>query len=137
MKFIAVIHTAYAMIKMSSPKCVITIKADQRDALACENVTLTHAGRFGEKAAQEQAAKVVKTQGGSTLLRSPVPKQLTFGTPPPPSIKKGTYVASTSNQLPTDQPVDDKRKGVDDKEVSVDPSNPDKKLSVSTGLDPK
>jgi hypothetical protein len=53
---------------------------------------------------------------------------LTFGTPQPPSTKKGTYVASTSNQLPTDQPVDDKKKGVDDKEVPVDHNNPDKKL---------
>jgi hypothetical protein len=28
---------------------VITLKSDQRDALACENAALTHAGRFGEK----------------------------------------------------------------------------------------
>jgi hypothetical protein len=48
-------------MKMPSPKGVITIKADQRDALACEYATLMHAGRFSEKAAQEQAAKVVKT----------------------------------------------------------------------------
>jgi hypothetical protein len=53
LKFMAVIHTAYAMMKMPGPKGVITIKADQRDALACENVTLTHARRFSEKAAQE------------------------------------------------------------------------------------
>jgi hypothetical protein len=53
LKFMAVIHTAYAMMKMPGPKGVITIKADQRDALACENVTLTHAGRFSEKATQE------------------------------------------------------------------------------------
>jgi hypothetical protein len=61
LKFMAVIHTAYATMKMPSPKGVITIKADQRDALACEYATLMHAGRFSEKAAQEQAAKVVKT----------------------------------------------------------------------------
>jgi hypothetical protein len=30
---------------------VITIKADQRDALARENTTLMHAGRFNEKIA--------------------------------------------------------------------------------------
>jgi hypothetical protein len=29
---------------MSGPKGIITIKVDQRDALACENATLTHAG---------------------------------------------------------------------------------------------
>jgi hypothetical protein len=44
LKFMTVIHTAYAMMKMPGPKGVITIKADQRDALACENATLTHAG---------------------------------------------------------------------------------------------
>jgi hypothetical protein len=44
LKFITVIHTAYATMKMSDPKVVITIKADEHDALACENATLTHAG---------------------------------------------------------------------------------------------
>jgi hypothetical protein len=49
LKFMAVIHTAYAMLKMSGPKGVITIKADQRDALACENTTLTLAGDLVKK----------------------------------------------------------------------------------------
>jgi hypothetical protein len=40
LKFMAVIHTTDAILKMSSPKGVITMKADQRDALACENATL-------------------------------------------------------------------------------------------------
>jgi hypothetical protein len=53
LKFMTVIHTTYATMKMPGPKGVITIKSDQRDALACENATLTHARRFGEKAAQE------------------------------------------------------------------------------------
>jgi proline racemase len=44
LKFMVVIHTAYATLKLSSPKGVITIKVNQRDALACENVTLMHAG---------------------------------------------------------------------------------------------
>jgi hypothetical protein len=44
LKFMVVIHTVYAILKMSGPKGVVTIKANQRDALACENVTLTHAG---------------------------------------------------------------------------------------------
>jgi hypothetical protein len=43
LKFMVVIHTAYATLKMSGTKGVITIKADQCDALACENATLTHA----------------------------------------------------------------------------------------------
>jgi hypothetical protein len=43
LKFMVVIHTAYATLKMSGTKGMITIKADQCDALACENATLTHA----------------------------------------------------------------------------------------------
>jgi hypothetical protein len=43
LKFMAVIHTIYAMMKMPGPKGMVTIKADQRDALACENAALTHA----------------------------------------------------------------------------------------------
>jgi hypothetical protein len=54
LRFMAVIHTAYAMMKMPGPKGVIMIKADQRDALACENAMLTQAGRFDEKAAKVQ-----------------------------------------------------------------------------------
>jgi hypothetical protein len=34
LKFRAVIHTAYATLKMPSPKGMITIKANQQDALA-------------------------------------------------------------------------------------------------------
>ncbi len=42
---------AYATIKMPNPKHVITIKADQRDTLACENVALSQVGRFGAEVA--------------------------------------------------------------------------------------
>jgi hypothetical protein len=49
----------------------------------------------------------------------------------------GTYTASSSDQQSTDQPVDDKKKGADDKEVLVDHNNADKKLRISTSLDPK
>jgi hypothetical protein len=34
---------------------------------------------------------------------------LTIGTPRPPSVKKGTYVALASNQPPADQQADDKK----------------------------
>jgi hypothetical protein len=43
LKFMAVIHIAYATMKMPGPKGMVTIKANQRDALACQNATLTHA----------------------------------------------------------------------------------------------
>jgi hypothetical protein len=81
LKFMVVIHTAYATIKMSGLKGVITIKSDQRDTLTCENAALMHAGRFGAKVAEEQAAKVAKTHGGSTPIKSPAPKPPTSGTP--------------------------------------------------------
>jgi hypothetical protein len=64
----AVIHTAYATIKIPGPKDIIVLKSDQRDALACENATLTHDGRFSEKEAQELATKVAKAHGGSTPI---------------------------------------------------------------------
>jgi hypothetical protein len=51
LKFMAVIHTAYATIKMLAPKGVITLTSNHRDAVACENVALTHAGKFGNKEA--------------------------------------------------------------------------------------
>jgi hypothetical protein len=51
LKFMAVIYTAYATIKMPGPRGVITLKSDQCDALACENAALAHAGKFGEKEA--------------------------------------------------------------------------------------
>jgi hypothetical protein len=44
LKFVSVIHTAYTTIKMLGPKGIIILGSDQRDALACENITLTHAG---------------------------------------------------------------------------------------------
>jgi hypothetical protein len=40
LKFMAIIQIAYATMKMPDPKGVITIKADQWDALAYENATL-------------------------------------------------------------------------------------------------
>jgi hypothetical protein len=73
----------------------------------------------------------------STSFKSPTPKPSTIGSPRPPSAKKGAYGASTSNQQPADQPTDGKKKEVDDKEVPVDPSNSDKKLRISTGLEAK
>jgi hypothetical protein len=134
LKFMVVIHTAYATIKMLGPKDVIIIKSDQRDALACENAALTHAGWFGKKEAQELAAKVTKTQGGSTPIRLVAPKPLADGTLRPPGEKKSTFVGSTSNQPVTDQSIDDKKKGATDKEVAVDPDDTDKMLRISTEI---
>jgi hypothetical protein len=66
LKFMLVIHNADATMKMPGPTDIITMKADQRDALACENASLSHAVLFVDKAAQEQAAKTAKTKGGNT-----------------------------------------------------------------------
>jgi hypothetical protein len=95
---------------------------------------LPHAGRFGDKIAQEQSAKI---QGDSTLLKTSASKPLIGGTPRAPLQTKGTYVASTSTLLPTNQ-EEDKQKGTvvaEDKEVLVDPSNPNKKLWINTNLE--
>jgi hypothetical protein len=131
------IHTAYATIKMSGPKDIIILKSDQRNALACENAALTHAGWFGEKEAQELVAKVAKAQGGSTPIRTMAPKPSATGTLRPPVEKKSTFMCSTSNQPITDQSVDDNKKGAADKEVVVDPDDTDTKLCLSTELEAK
>jgi hypothetical protein len=57
LKFMSVIHTAYTIMKMTDQKSVITIKVDQLDALACENISLAHDGRFNNKVAQDLAVK--------------------------------------------------------------------------------
>jgi hypothetical protein len=59
LKFMAVIHTAYA-IKMPGPRGIITLMSDHRDAIACESVALTQAGKFGNKEAQDLAVKMAK-----------------------------------------------------------------------------
>jgi hypothetical protein len=138
LKFMTVIHTAYATLKMSDPMGVVTIKVNQCDALACENATLMHAGRFGKKTTQEQAAKIAKMHGGSTSFKSPAPKPLTIDSPRSSSAKKGAYGTSTSNQQTVDQSVDLKKKNeATDKEVPADLSDLEKKFWVSTCLDPK
>jgi hypothetical protein len=77
-KFMADICTAYATMKMPGPKGIITIKADQLNALACENASLLHAGRFSDKVAQDQVAKM---QGGSAPLKTSTSKPPTNNTP--------------------------------------------------------
>jgi hypothetical protein len=139
-KFLAVIHTAYATMNMPGLKGVITIKADQRQTLACENASLPHVGCFSDKAAQEQTTKAAKIKGGNTPNKPSAFKPPTDSIPRAPTTQKGTYVASASNQPLVDQKADIKLKGtavIEDKEVLVDPSNPDKKLWISSNLDPK
>jgi hypothetical protein len=119
---------------MPGLKGVITIKAYQRDVLACENISLSH---FGEKAAQEQAAK---TRGGSTPSKPSASKPPIGNSPQIPPVSKGTNIASVSMPSPVDLKVDNKLKGTletEDKEVAVDPSNPNKKLHISDNLNPK
>jgi hypothetical protein len=73
LKFMAVIHTAYATIKMPGPKGVITLMSDHWDVVACENATLTHAGKFSNKEAQDLAVKMAKNQQGNTPSRIATP----------------------------------------------------------------
>jgi hypothetical protein len=140
LKFMVVIHTAYTTIKMPDPKGIVTIKADQREALACENTSLSHASRFREKAAQEQAAKVAKTKGGSTPSKILASKPPIDSSPQIPPTSKGTTIASASTPVLADHKADTKVKGTlgaEDKEVAMHPNNLDKKLQISDNIDPK
>jgi hypothetical protein len=132
-----VIHTTYATIKMLGPKGIIILKFDQRYALACENTSLTHTGRFSKKEAQELTAKVAKSHGGSTLIRTGVPKPPAAGTHRPPPEKKNTFMGAMSNQPSGDQAMDDEKKGTTDKEVAIDPDDMNKKLRLDTELEAK
>jgi hypothetical protein len=55
--------------------------------------------------------------------------------------KKGIHTASTSTQMPTDHKVDNNQKGTmvdeDNKEILTDPNDPNKKLKISSKLDPE
>jgi hypothetical protein len=137
LKFMAVIHTAYATIMMAGPKGVITLKSDQRDAVTCENAALTHARKFGNKEAQDLAVKMARIQQGNTPSRIAMPGSAAGGTPRPITSKKGITMASPSNQPATNQLAAEDKKGATDKEVAVDPNNTDKKLRISTELDAK
>jgi hypothetical protein len=137
LKFMEVIHMAYATIKMPGPKGVITLKSDHRDVVACENAALTHAGKFGNKEAQDLAVKMAKIQQGNTPSRIATPGSAAGGTSRPVTSMKGITVASPSNQPAANQLAAEDKKGATDKEVAVDPNNTDKKLRISTELDAK
>jgi hypothetical protein len=137
LKFMAVIHMAYATIKMPGPKGIITITSDHRDAVACENAALTHAGKFGNKEAQVLTVKMAKIQQGNTPSRIATPGSATEGASRPATLTKGITVASPSNQPAANQLAAEDKKGATDKEVAVNPNNTDKKLHISTELDAK
>jgi hypothetical protein len=103
---------------MPDPRGVITLKSNQRDALACENATLTHAGRFGKKEAQKLAVKVAKTHGGGTLAKTVTPGPSAGDTSKMPIAKQkqSMTVTPTLTQRTTDQPVADERKGAIDRD---------------------
>jgi hypothetical protein len=139
LKFIAVIHTAYATVKMPGPRGVITLKLDQCDAPACENATLTHVGKFSKEEAQKLAAKVTKTHGGGTPAKIVTPGPSAGGTSKTPAAKQkqSMTVTPASTQRATDQLVTNEKKGATDKEIQVDPTDADKKLRISAELEAK
>jgi hypothetical protein len=137
LKFMAVIHMAYATIKMPGPKGVITLKSDHRDVVACENAALTHDEKFDNKEAQDLTVKMAKIQQGNTTSRIATPESAVGGTSRPVTSTKGITVASPSNQPAANQLAAEDKKGTTDKEVAVDPNNTDKKLRISTELDGK
>jgi hypothetical protein len=135
----AVIHTAYATIKMPGPRGVITLKSDKRDALACESASLTHAGRFDKDEAQKLTVKVAKTHGGGTPAKAVMPGPSAGDTSKThvAKQKQGMTVTPAPTQRTTDQLVADKKKGATDKEIQVDPTDADKKLCISAELEDK
>jgi hypothetical protein len=118
LKFMLVIHTAYATVKMSGPRGVITIKSNQRDALGCENTSLTHAGRFDKEEEQKLAAKVAKMHGGGTPAKTvtPGPSAGVTSKMHVAKQKQSMTVTPASTQRATDQLVADE-KGATDKEI--------------------
>jgi hypothetical protein len=139
LKVMTVIHTDYATIKMAGPRGVITLKSDQRDALACENTTLTYAKRFGKEEAQKLTVKVAKTHGGGTPAKIVMPGPSAGDTSKTPIAKQkqSMMVTPASTQRTTDQLVADERKGAIEKEIQVDPTDAEKKLRISTELEAK
>jgi hypothetical protein len=137
LKFLTVIHTAYATIKILGPKGIITLTSDHRDAVACENVALTQAEKFGNKEAQDLAVKMAKIPQGNTPSRIATPASSAEGVSRLATLTKGTTVASPSNQPVVNQLAAEDKKGAKYKEVAVDPNHADKKLRISTELDPK
>jgi hypothetical protein len=137
LRFMAVIRTTYSTIKIPGPRGVIILKLDQCNALACENATLTDAGRFSKKEVQNLVAKVAKTHGGGTSTRTVMPGPVVGDTLKMHVAKKGTTVTPTSIQRTTDQLVAVERKGAVDREMQVDPSDDDKKLCISMELEAK
>jgi hypothetical protein len=97
LKFMAVIHTAYAIIKMPGSKGIITLTSDHRDAVACENVALTQAGKFGNKEVQDLAVKMAKIPQGNTSSRIATPASAAEGASRLATLTKGITVASPSN----------------------------------------
>ncbi len=137
LKFMAVIHTAYAIIKMAGPRGIITLTSDHRDAIACESVALTQAGKFGNKEAQDLTVKMAKIPQGNTSSRIATPASAAKGASRSATLMKGITVASPSKQPAADQLAAEDKKGATDKEVVVDPNHANKKLCISTELDTK
>jgi hypothetical protein len=137
LKFMAVIHTAYAIIKMPGPRGIITLTSDHRDAVACESVALTQAGKFGNKEAQDLAVKMAKIPQGNTSSRIATSASAAEGASRLATLTKDITVASLSKQSAANQVAAEDKKGATDKEVAVDPNQADKKLRISTELDPK
>jgi hypothetical protein len=102
LKFMAVIHTAYAIVKMPGPRGVITLKSDQCDTLACESTMLTHAGRLDKEEVQKLAAKVAKTHGGGTPAKKVMPGPSAGDTSKTPIAKQkqGMTVTPTPSAPP-------------------------------------
>jgi hypothetical protein len=99
------------ILKIPRTKGIITIKADQLDALACANTSLSYVGCFSDTAAQDQAAK---TQDGSVPCKTSASKPPINITPRASggtTTSKGVNTSSFSTRLLAEQEMDNKKKG--------------------------
>jgi hypothetical protein len=80
---------------------------------------------------------MAKILQGNTSSRIATPATAAEGTSRLATLMKGITVASPSKQPAANQLAAEDKKEATDKEVAVDPNHADKKLHISTELDPK
>jgi hypothetical protein len=80
---------------------------------------------------------MAKIPQGNTSSRIATPASAAEGTSRLATLTKGITVSSPSKQPVVNQLAAEDKKGATDKEVAVDPNHTDKKLRISTELDPK
>lgn len=107
LKFVAIIHSAYALMKMPGPVGVISVRSELRDAIQCDMDALALAGQFRKEVAERAITKIAKPLGttvaGVRAKKTPL-TTLPAPNPPPPmeDTKKVGVQAQDSKAVPLD-----------------------------------